>query len=103
MNTFYWVAISVVTVLSSARLTRLAVVDDFPPVKWLRMKVAIATDGSDWQAITYCPYCVSFWMTLIVVLSGYFSDWHTVWWIVAGSLAASYPGSVWVAYEKGDD
>ena len=45
MNTFDWIAVAVVTVLSSARLTRLATFDSFPPVRWLRDKYGEWTDG----------------------------------------------------------
>lgn len=103
MNTFHWIAVAVVVVLSSARLTRLVMFDAFPPVKWLRDLYADATDGTGWQLIAFCAYCASFWVTLAVVLSGYYSDWHTVWWIVNGSLGASYLAAITVTFDGDDD
>ncbi len=96
-NEFYWVAVAVTCILASARLTRLAVYDHFPPVKWVRDKFLDATDESNWQLLGLCGYCFSFWATLTVVLSGYFSDWHVVWWLIAGSLGASYLAAAFVA------
>lgn len=90
MDVFYWIAVAVVIVGASARLTRLLIADDFPPTAWLREKYLDATDGTKWDLLAICAYCLSFWVTLAVVLSGYYSDWHLVWWVVAGSLASSY-------------
>lgn len=102
MSTFEWIAVSIVTIISSARLTRLMTHDAFPPVKWLRRKYMEATVDSDWQKLGYCPYCMSFWMTLAVVLSGYYSEWHEVWWLVNTALSASYLAAIFVFYD-GDD
>jgi MFS family permease len=98
MSTFHWIAIAVVTVVSAARLTRLAVYDDLPPMKWLREK---AYDKSEkWGLLWYCSYCFSFWATLFgPVLIGYYSHWHDWWWIVFGSLAASYLAAILVIHD----
>lgn len=105
---FYWIAVAVVTILASARITRLAVYDDFPPVKWVRDKYLEATDGSNWQLLGICGYCFSFWVTLTVVawadLSGIFegptSDpnlWASGWWFFMGAFGASYLAAAFVA------
>lgn len=104
---FYWVAVAVVTVVSASRITRLATVDKFPPARWVRDKYEDLTDGSDWQWLMFCGYCFSFWATLLVVgwadLSGVFdgepvADWMTpAWWLVNGTLAASYLAAVFMA------
>jgi hypothetical protein len=114
---FYWIAVAVVTVLSAARLTRLAVADDFPPVKFFR---DIAYDWFDkgpkrlqWQIITWCAYCAAFWLVAFVVgwgvlahvyghppnengFSGYAEN---IWWAVNGSLAGSYLASIIVRFD----
>lgn len=100
--TFHWIAVAVVVVLSSARLTRLATFDKFPPVVWLRDHYEDLTDGTGWQLLAFCGYCASFWMTGLVVLSGYFSDWHPAWWLVNGTLAASYLAATYMSYD-GDE
>lgn len=90
MSEFEWVAVALVVILSSARITRLSIYDKFPPVQWVRDKFIDATDGTGWQLLAFCPYCASFWVTLVVVLSGWLSDWHTAWWLVNGAFGASY-------------
>lgn len=102
MSEFEWVAVAIVAITASARLTRLVTVDKLPPVKWLREKYEDATDGSGWQLLTLCGYCFSFWATLAVVLSGWLSDWHTAWWIVCATLGASYLAAIMMAFD-GDD
>lgn len=117
---FYWVAFAVVTIMSSARLTRLATWDHFPPVKAMREKFAEWTDTTDrrrgWQILAYCGYCFSFWATLVVVLwadAAGVLDGETVWgssgdtaqpiwWIVNGVLGGSYLAAIVMAND-GDD
>ena len=106
---FYWIAVALVTILSASRLTRLATFDKFPPVKWLRDKYEDRTDGSDWQLLAMCGYCASFWVTALVVGTGYFagaydhnstSDWNFIWWVLNGTLAASYLAAVFMAIDQ---
>lgn len=108
---FYWLAVALTTVVSASRLTRLATVDKFPPVRWARDKYADATDGTGWQLLLFCGYCFSFWATALVVLWGCLSGVYdvsgngtpaTVWWIVNGILAASYLAAILMAHD-GDD
>lgn len=100
MSEFGWVAVAVVTVLSAARLTRLATVDRFPPIRWIREKFENATDGSDWQLLTMCGYCFSFWATLAVVLWGYFTDFQTAWWLVNSVFGGSYVAAITMALDQ---
>lgn len=102
MSTFEWVAAALVIITASARLTRLVTVDRFPPIKWIRTRYEDATDGTDWQWLTMCGYCFSFWATLAVLLSGYYSDWHEIWWLICGTLGASYLAAILMAND-GDD
>lgn len=103
MTEFEWVAVAVTVVLSSARLTRLATYDEFPPVRWLRDAYGNWADARDWARswalLAYCGYCMSIWMTLLVVLSGYLSDWNAVWWLVNGSLGASYLAATYMTHD----
>lgn len=102
MSNFEWVAAAVVMVGSIARLTRLVAFDSFPPSAWLRMKWDGWTKDGEWAVLVHCGYCFSMWAGIAVVGSGYLSDWHPIWWIVNGWLAASYAAAVFVAYD-GDD
>lgn len=102
---FYWIAVAIVAITSSARITRLVTVDKFPPIQWIRHKYEDATDGTDWVWLVLCGYCFSFWATLGVVAAGYFSDWHEVWWFVNGVLGASYLAAILMAIDadNGED
>lgn len=114
-NTLYWIAVAAVTIISSARLTRLAVYDDFPPVKWVRNKYQDRTDNTDWQLLALCGYCASFWITAFVVVTGYFADVYgpgdgnperdglfLAWWFLMGILSTSYLAA-WFVANDGDD
>lgn len=107
---FYWLAVVAATIISSARLTRLAVYDKFPPIQWLRGKYLDANDGNGWALLALCGYCMSFWITGLVVgwglLAGVYDREHTpesvVWWIINGIFAMSYLAAAFVAND-GDD
>lgn len=103
---FFWLAVALVSIVSSARLTRLWTFDGFPPVVWLRDRFERWTDKTDrrrsWQTLAFCPYCASFWFTLVVVLSGWGSGWHTAWWLTNGVLGASYLAAI-LQVKDGDE
>ena len=96
---FYWIAVALVVITSASRITRLLTYDKFPPIRWVRDKYLDATDGSDWQLLALCAYCASFWITLAVVLSGYFSEWHQLWWIINGTLGSSYLAAILMIHD----
>lgn len=87
-----------VGVLASARLTRLLVLDDYPPSIWLRERWHAHTNES-WGDLVDCVYCASPWVTLPVLMTGVLSGLHPIWWLVAGWLAAAYVASMIVAYD----
>lgn len=106
---FYWVAVVATTILSAARLARLAVIDKFPPVKKVRTWYENKTDGSDWQFLTLCAFCMAPWVTLFVFGTGYWAGVYTTilqsddgygamaWWLFNGWLAMSYLSASYVA------
>ena len=98
---FYWIAVAVVVISSSARLTHLVTYDDFPPIKRLRDAFTDFTDKSprlqEWQIVAYCGYCASFWMTMFVVMWGRFANWDSIWWLANGTLGASYLAAILMA------
>lgn len=111
----YWIAVVAVVVMGTARVTRLVTFDHFPPVKWARNKFAEATDGSDWQLLAFCGYCASFWIAGVVVgwavLAGVLDGpvdvggmalGEKVWWLLFGTLGASYAAAMVMARD-GDD
>lgn len=101
MNEFTWVAVALVSITSTARLTRLLTWDTYPPVVAIRMWWDNHTPEA-WNELVHCGYCASMYIAPAVVLSGYFTDWHTAWWLVNGTLGAAYLGAITMAYD-GDD
>lgn len=99
MSTFEWIAVAVTSALAAARLARLLTVDKFPPIKAVRDWYEDKTDGSDWQLLTMCGYCMGMWTGAAVVLSGWLSHWAEPWWVVCGWLAVSYLAAIVMAYD----
>lgn len=97
---FYWLAVALVTIVSSARLTRVVTFDVFPPARWLRNTWGDIMDRHSltrgYVVLLFCQWCFSFWATLAVVLWGYLSDFDEIWWIANGSLAASYLAAIFM-------
>lgn len=105
-------AFAVIAVLSAARITRLLTFDAFPPIKWLREKYEDATDGSPWQTIAYCPWCMGFWVMAALTVWAYAvgvvgpdrdaTTAQAVWWGVNWIFGGSYVASM-VMVRDGDD
>jgi hypothetical protein len=52
--------------LTAARLTRLTVRDDFPPIRWARDR--LVDKGPEWIVdLSTCPWCASGWVSIGVV------------------------------------
>lgn len=106
---FYFVAVVATTILSAARLARLAVIDKFPPVKAVRTWYENKTDGSDWQWLALCVFCFAPWATLLVGAWGWLAGVYgnspmiegnpsaLIWWAFNGWLAMSYLAASYVA------
>jgi hypothetical protein len=99
----FWIAVAIITITSSARITRLLTIDKFPPIQWARDKFEDATDGSNWQLLTMCGYCMSVWTTTGVVLWGWFTGWNLYWWIVNAILGAAYLAAILVRFDGDAD
>jgi hypothetical protein len=101
---FIWTAIAVITVLSAGRITRLITWDALPTSAWIRMKWDDLTEQyGDWNLLFHCPWCMSFWVTLGIVLWGYFTNFHEWWWLVNGIFAAAYVAPMIVVRDGDDD
>lgn len=119
-TSFHWIAVAVVIITASARLTRLATHDKFPPALWLRNKYGEWTESDShprrlkWQLLMYCGYCFSFWGTALVVitadLTGQFDGvpaggvehghWlYVLWWFLFGTFGGSYLAAILMAYD----
>lgn len=99
MSEFEWIAVAVIATLSSARITRLLIFDKFPPIQWIRNKYADKTDGSDWQLLVICPYCMSFWVTAAVLWWGHSSGWDLPWLLTNGVFASSYLAAIVMVHD----
>ncbi|MFN2345168.1 MAG: DUF1360 domain-containing protein [Dermatophilaceae bacterium] len=75
----------------AARLTRLAVVDDIADpargvlVRWTPPRFVHWT-----VALLTCPYCIGFWISVVVVASFAVAGQTAAWRIVAGAFALAY-------------
>lgn len=99
---FIWVAIAVISIVSTARITRLITFDKLPPVAWLREKWVTLWGESEWATLVVCPYCFSMYAAALVLLWGYFTHWDLYWWLFNGWMAMSYLGAI-VMVKDGDD
>jgi hypothetical protein len=109
---FYWLAVVITTIVSAARITRLATVDKFPPTAWVRHRYVAATVDNDWKWLVLCGYCFSFWATGAVLVWGLLAHVYghppngdgaaQVWWAVNGIFAVSYLAGILMAND-GDD
>lgn len=106
MTPFEWVAVAVITILSSSRITRLLTYDKFPPVRWLRHRYIGFTGSRErlasWTLLAKCPFCMGPWVTAAVVAWGYCTDWHDPWWLFNGVMGASYLAATYMIHD-GDD
>jgi hypothetical protein len=118
MSNFQWVAAAVLSVVTTARITRLIVFDVYPPSIWLRDKWDELTGWRDengslvhnehgdvvgpWTPLLHCGYCAGMYISPVVVLSGWLSGWHTAWWIVCSIFTAAYLGAVFMAFDGED-
>lgn len=84
----------VVGVLAVARVVRLIVDDDYPPMVWARRKF-VEHVPDDWSELVECPFCVAPYVTAVAAGLTWWSfngdgklDWW--WWVPTLWLAVSY-------------
>lgn len=93
---FVLIVAFIVGVLGTARITRLLVDDDWPPVEWLRQRyVRHAPRG--WEGLAECPFCAAPWVALAETATAW--AWDLPWWWWAGNvwMGGSYLASMLVA------
>jgi hypothetical protein len=89
----------IVAWVGSARLTRIAVYDDYPPAEWVRAQI-VARVGEKWGKIATCIWCGAPYVVAICMIWGYFSDFHWSWWAFWGWMALSQAASTLLAYDE---
>lgn len=106
MTPFEWVAIAIVSSVSTARLTRLLTFDTFPPSIWVRMQWDKVTKDGSWSMLAHCGYCFGLWAAAFVLGWGYWCDWSgtwgTLWWLFNGWMAVGYTAAI-IMVNDGDD
>ena len=90
----------IVGTLSAARLTRVVTHDSFPPAVWLRIKWDTLTDGSGWNTLFHCHWCMAPWMTLPIGVWGWLTNLHISWWAFNLWLAVAYVAAIIVERDE---
>jgi hypothetical protein len=80
----------IVGTLGVARMTRLVVDDDYPPMAWFRRKWDAAFNRSGWVELVHCPFCTSPYLAAATIAWAVLSDLHWTWWLFHGWLAVAY-------------
>lgn len=88
-----------VALFGTARLTRIAVFDDYPPAEWVRSHW-IALVGARWGKLMTCIWCGQPYIAAVCLAWGYFSDLHWSWWAFWGWMALSQAGSTLLSYDE---
>lgn len=86
---------------ASARLTRLATQDSFPPAAAIRAWWDKVTRDNEWSLLAHCHWCLAPWITLILGVWGYATNLHWSWWIICTWMTASYAVS-WLVHHDED-
>ncbi len=96
-----------VAALGVARLTRALAYDEFPPAVWWRETWTRWTDGTGWQLLFTCFWCLSFWVAAACVgtwVAAQFFEWAAwAWWIFWGALALGYVAPMIIVRDGGED
>lgn len=96
-----WVAI--IGTLAVGRLARLVVFDDYPPMKWLRVRYHLLTEGSGWEKLAECAFCAAPYLAAGDMAWYWFSDAHWSWWAFNIWLAVSYVAAMIVARDEPEE
>lgn len=95
-----FIAALIVGMFSAARLTRLIAQDAFPPSAWLRSKWDNLTEGSPWNILLHCHWCLAPWIVIPIGAWAWLSDFHISWWLFNGWLAVSYLVAIIVEHDE---
>lgn len=108
---WYYIFVGLVSILSVARVTRFLVADKFPPLKRLRDAYEERTDGTGWDLLTMCNYCMAVWVAPVVLIWGLLAGVYDpnglnayslsarIWWIANGMAALMYVAAIVVTFD----
>jgi hypothetical protein len=83
-----------VAIIGTARLTRLLAEDDWPPAAWFRTRWISAFNGTGWDGLILCVFCISPYLAAANVAWAVLSDLHWAWWLFNGWLALAYLSAI---------
>lgn len=86
--------ILLISALAGARIWRLLAVDDIAmPFRNLYYRIFTGR-AYDWaDGLLTCPFCMGFWVTALVFVTGVLTSGCTLWLIVMGVFAANFIGA----------
>lgn len=98
----WWVLLAafVVGTISVARMSRLLVWDDFPPVAWIRLKFFVAVGDSPWRKLMECAFCQAPYLSAVMFLWGWLSNLAWWWWVPNTWWAMAYLAAILVARDE---
>lgn len=76
--------------IAVARVTRLIVDDDYPPILWFRRMWDRVWGTSPWVALIECPWCVAPYIAAADLAWAVLTNIQPAWWIVNGWLAVAW-------------
>lgn len=106
MSNLETVLILVLLVAATYRLARFVAIDTFPPMKWLRTRIAYKREVIYDQetermvrlverpflgGLITCPHCVGFWIAgllVVIVNVGRDLELPVLWWLATAGLAS---------------
>jgi hypothetical protein len=93
----------IVGTLGVARMARLVVFDEYPPMKWVRVRWHVLTGESDWKKLMECAFCCAPYLAAGDMAWAWFSDFHWSWWVFNVWLSVSYVAAMIVARDEPED
>lgn len=86
------ILLAVLIVASTYRLTRLLVVDEFPPIAYVREWITVrAGEASSLAYLVHCPWCTSVYVGALVVAG---TDWLTDYTVMTPALLIAVASAV---------
>jgi hypothetical protein len=102
-----WVAAFAIGALGTGRLARAIYHDDFPPSIWFRIQWDKLTEGSSWNMLFHCPWCVTHWIAALClgwfILGIFWVPAMIAWWVFFGWFALSYVASMIIVRDEPEE
>jgi len=98
-----WLLAVLVGIVSVARTGRLITYDDFPPLIWVRARIAAKIGDSPWHKLFECGFCLAPYLTLGMIAWALLSDLAWWWWLPNIWWGMSYLAAILVSYDQPTD